>query len=70
MTHNEENLNKINRYTNIVKRPNLIEKYEEEEELKDKQFRKKQWLDGGNFSKEDNPDGLLSVSEFVGKKIL
>ena len=56
---------KSGRYSEPLKKPNLVEKFEKDDEKRKKESLKLEWADGGSFTKEDNPNGLLEESSFT-----
>lgn len=55
---------KGSRYRKPLEKPNLIEKFEEEDKRLKKEKEKKEWIEGGEFKPEDNPNGLAEESSF------
>jgi ribosomal RNA assembly protein len=56
---------KSGRYSEPLKKPNLVEKFEREDEKRREEATKKEWAEGGTFTKQDNPFSLQETSSFT-----
>jgi ribosomal RNA assembly protein len=56
---------KSGRYSEPLKKPNLVAKFEREDEKRREEKSKKEWIEGGQFTKQDNPFSFQETSSFT-----